>query len=291
MGKVLRRAEHRGKVAHLVAGELSGKHRHGDRFAGLHAAQKLAVEPREHARGKALRRRQGLALRRARIEIQYPDQAFLRARRARIVVSDGALRGLRRLCGTGGVARFPLFRVGNAAAAQPFGLLQHRLARYARLFRHARGVYLALDRARERREKRGSAFQIVHAPLVGRGRVFGFHVAQPVFDLARARVDQIAESVRAVLLDELVRVLRARHLQNAHLEIELFENADGARRRLPARLVAVVAEDDLVRIARNEPRLLARERRAERGDRAVEPRLVQGDDVNVAFYENDIPVF
>ena len=189
------------------------------------------------------------------------------------------------------VARFPLFRVGNAAAAQPFGLLQHRLARYARLFRYARGVYLALDRARQRRQKRGRALEIVHAPLVGRGRVFRFHVAQPVFDLSGARVNEIAEGVRAVFLDELVRVLRARHLQYAHLEIELFENADAARGRLFSRLVAVVAENDLVRVARNKPRLLGRERRAERGDRAVKPRLMQGDDVNVAFYENDIPVF
>lgn len=113
-------------------------------------------------------------------------------------------------------------------AAQPFGLLQHRLARYARLFRHARGVYLALDRARQRRQKRSRALEIVHAPLVGRGRVFRFHVAQPVFDLSGARVNEIAEGVRAVFLDELVRVLRARHLQYAHLEIELLENADAA---------------------------------------------------------------
>ena len=103
--------------------------------------------------------------------------------------------------------------------------------------------------------------------------------------------EQVSECVRAEGLDIFVGVFRPLHLQDAHAHLELFEDADRALRRLLPRAVVVVGDDDLARVAREKPRLLRRERRAERGDRAVKPRLMQGDDVNVAFYENDIPVF
>ena len=53
------------------------------------------------------------------------------------------------------------------------------------------------------------------------------------------------------------------HLQDAHAHLELFEDADRALRRLLPRAVVVVGDDDLARVARQEPRLLRRERRAE----------------------------
>ena len=103
--------------------------------------------------------------------------------------------------------------------------------------------------------------------------------------------EQVAERVRAEGLDIFVGVLCALHLQDTHAHLELFEDADRALRRLLPRAVVIVGDDDLARVARQEPRLLRRERRAERGDRTVKSRLVQTRHVDVALCQYDIPAF
>ena len=55
----------------------------------------------------------------------------------------------------------------------------------------------------------------------------------------------------------------------------MLQNPDTALGGLDARAVVVVGDNDLIGVARDEPRLLRRERGAERSDRAVKTRLMQ----------------
>ena len=114
----------------------------------------------------------------------------------------------------------------------------------------------------------------------------GKKISQEIKDELR---EQVAERVRAEGLDVFVRVLCALHLQHAHAHLQLFEDADRALCGFLPCAVVVVGDDDLARVARQEPRLLRRERRAERGDRAIEARLMQARHVDVALCQYDIP--
>lgn len=70
----------------------------------------------------------------------------------------------------------------------------------------------------------------------------------------------------------------------------LFEHGDGAACGVLPGLVAVVGQNDLIGVFCENIRVLLRQRRAERGDGAVEPVLVQRDGVHITLGQNDAPL-
>jgi len=119
--------------------------------------------------------------------------------------------------------------------------------------------------------------------LVDAQVVFIRHILQLIVDVVLRLVYQISERVCALGLYILVRVLCTAHRQHLDLKIELFKKPDGALRGFFACAVVIIGDDDLVRVMRDQPRLLGRERGAERRDRAVKTGLVHHHDVNVAL--------
>ena len=71
----------------------------------------------------------------------------------------------------------------------------------------------------------------------------------------------------------------------------VFQNRDGALGGLLARAVVVVGDDDLADVPAHQPRLLGRQRRAERGHRRVKPRLMEACHVDIALGKDKIPAF
>lgn len=217
------------------------------------------------------------------------DDALLGGCRARIVKADASAGWLHRRRGAQQVAFLFLTR----AAEPPLALALH-------LVGHDRGGMPPSPATRMAYTSRstlpGSSATMPAASLTKATRCssicrsyFRCTAPEPVIDVVFRLLEQVSKRVRAEGLDVFVRVFCALHLQHAHAHLQLFEDADRALRRLLSRAVVVVGDDDLARVARQQPRLLRRERRAERGDRAVEARLMQARHVDVALCQYDIP--
>ena len=82
---------------------------------------------------------------------------------------------------------------------------------------------------------------------------------------------------------------RARDLQHAHPHRAVAEQFQRAEGGLLARLVGVVAEDDLIGILADELDLVRRQGRAAGADSGVDARLMHGDHIHVALAE-DVPM-
>ena len=106
------------------------------------------------------------------------------------------------------------------------------------------------------------------------------------------RVEQPAERLRPFAADEIVGILPARQQREPEalpgLQIGK-RHVDGAESRLQPGLVAVEAEDRLVRHLPEQAQLILRQRGAERRDRRLETGGDAGDHVDIALDGDDVP--
>ena len=226
------------------------------------------------------------------VEVHQPDDALLRGGAGLVLVAQ---RPLPRLAGCPQLAHKALLalllRGEGPALPDALHLVAHHLLVHGGLLGQTHRVDLALHRAGQLGDDAGGLLEIGHllhrvaqiSPLRGGG--------EAVFHVVCRALEQRAEGLAALRPDELVGILRALHLQNPHLEIQLFEDADGPLAGLLARAVVVVGNDDFAGVARDQPRLLRREGRAEARHGAVKARLVQADHVYIALREQNISAF
>ena len=121
--------------------------------------------------------------------------------------------------------------------------------------------------------------------------VFFLRGAETVLDVVLRPLDQRPERVGSPGLDKLVRVFGPGHLQHLDLEIEVFQNPDGPPAGLLSRAVVVVGDDNLARIAGDQPRLLRCQGGAQRGYGAVKTRLMQRYHIYITLCEQNISIF
>ena len=194
--------------------------------------------------------------------------------------------------GVRGAHRF--LRSGGTWARGAHGL-ERRLelalgkARDRRQARHHHGAPQARHRAEaeldEARERRLDPL-LARAQAVG-GAEIAAEAADEVGEGVLAARERLVEAGTAARLPEqLVRVELVRQRADAHVHRLGEERLDGAVGRALARGVAVEEEDDLVGKALEDPRVLARQRGAEGGDRVGHARLVACDDVGIALADD-----
>ena len=227
-------------------------------------------------------------LRERRVEEQQRDESLLRARGAGIVVAQLACGGLHIAHGIQRAPRLLPARTAVAAFTRGVDLDAQRVERGVGLGGDALEIDVALDRVVDGGEQLGGGLQIGDL-LFGRVVIRGVRQPrEPVLEIALRAAQELGKLVRAVFADELVRILAVRHAQDADVEPRGFEDVDAARGRLLPGGVGVVDEHDVFRVGLDQPRLLRRQRGAEGGDGGAEARLMERDDVHIAFGEQNL---
>ena len=102
-------------------------------------------------------------------------------------------------------------------------------------------------------------------------------------------VQQCLEALGAILFDVLVRVLGTGDLQHPHLYRAVAEQLQRPQGGFLARLVRVVAQDDLVRVLADEPHLIRGQGRAAGTHCRVDAGLLHADDVHIALAQHEPP--
>ena len=149
-------------------------------------------------------------------------------------------------------------------------------------------IVFPLQRLREDRQL------LRELPLEGgaAGRILQLILAAPDVRLEKESVlrplDALFEGFGAFVDDEFVRVLVRPHVQTAAFDAGRAQDGDAAHGGVHAGGVAVVAEDDRFAQTPEQLGVAAGQGRAERRDRAVKARLMQGDDVHIPFAEKKV---
>ena len=222
--------------------------------------------------------------------------ALLRHGGAEIVVADGTLLRLD-LRGDVEVALFllpPLAVAAALAAALHFQL--EGVGRDACGRRGAGGVNFTLHRVRQLRKEVCRCGGVVDAALVAREVKARRKPRHAEVHARFAAAEQPLEGVGPLILDKVVRVLLDRlpvhdavgKLEHAHGKIGVVEQLQRLLRGDASGVVVVVAENELLRVAREQADLLGRERRAHRGAGVVEARLMEHHHVDVALDKDDV---
>ena len=146
-----------------------------------------------------------------------------------------------------------LLALSHAAFSEPLTLIFHlrfdsELV-HAELIRKARGVDIDFDRARYPREHLRRRGKIFHLSVVG-GQVYPLtRPKESILSVVCRAVYDIAEALSAVFFDYLVGILAAGQTQNFYLHARGAEYSERAGGRLLPRLICVIREDYLIRIA------------------------------------------
>ena len=150
-------------------------------------------------------------------------------------------------------SRLLLLALNRAALFEPFSLifylrLDSKLV-HAELIRKARGIDIDFDGARYPREHLRRRGKIFHLSVVG-GQVYPLtRPKESVLSVVRRAVYDIAEALSAVFFDYLVGILAAGQTQNFYLHARGAEYSERAGGSLLTRLIGVIREDYLIRIA------------------------------------------
>ena len=102
-------------------------------------------------------------------------------------------------------------------------------------------------------------------------------------------VQQGLEPLCPILFDVLIRVLGTGDLQHAHLDRAVAEQLQRPQGGFLARLVRVVAQDDLVRVLADEPHLIRGQGRAAGTHCRVDAGLLHADHVHIALAQHEPP--
>ena len=120
---------------------------------------------------------------------------------------------------------------------------------------------------------------------------------QPVVVLARAAIQALLKGRRAEFLHKVVRILLdglslrvvgVGELEHPDVQVGVFQNVEHPVGGLLTRRVVVVAEHQLLGVAGQYPGVLLGEGGAHGGHHVVKPRLVEGDDIDVALHQHQI---
>ena len=202
----------------------------------------------------------------------------------------------------GGFGIYPVYAAGiyqlPTLVPRGFLLLSRNFALYGEtdgLRRDTRGfgclgdIHRPFERVMYRREEHHGFLEVGRAVLLLVEVQPGGLLAELVIYRAAGSLDEVRESLGAELLDVLVGVLCAGHLQYPRLDARLAEQVYPAGSGFLPGSVGIVGEYHLgFPHPPDEPRLGRGNRGAQRGDGAVEPRLVHGNNIHVALAEDEV---